>query len=250
TPPELSPQLPRSRKQPPVRAPSATKQGYALLASTISSHHNSIIKPVYRKFETLNNRILLYLQDEIAELEADMARLDAAITQEEQYLGKVKHPESRRAEATMPSQLQWRRNELMGRCAGKISVYNQTLSSYSSITQNFSSSSHSEVKSYQKWLIKHNPITEPETSFLQHRNDLITVSSPIRQDSAPMILEYSPVTVALTILTTIIVFKFVPQFFARLIMSAVIGLALMCLISPASLVDLRLLREKRRGMGV
>ena len=65
-----------------------------------------------------------------------------------------------------------------------------------------------------------------------------------------MILEYSPVTVALAILTTIIVFKFVPQFFARLVMSAVTGLALMCLLSPASLLELRLLREKRKGVGV
>ncbi|KAL8812641.1 MAG: hypothetical protein Q9223_004901 [Gallowayella weberi] len=276
TPPELSPQLPRSRKQAPCKASSVKKTGYAQLASTISSQHSSVIKPVYRKFETLNNRILLYLQDEIAELEADMERLDVAITQEEQCLGKAKHPESRRAEAKMPSQLQWQRNELIGRCMGKISVYSmwppvpaviaerrtrtnftdirslsdQTLASYSSLAKTLSSSSHSDIKTYQKWLTKHNSITDSEASFLQHRNDLITVSSPIGQSSAPMILEYSPVTVALTILTTIIVFKFVPQFFARVIMSAVIGLALMCLISPASLVDLRLLREKRRGMGV
>lgn len=33
-------------------------------------------------------------------------------------------------------------------------------------------------------------------------------------------------------------------------MSAVIGLALMCLVSPASLLDLRLFKEKRRGVGV
>ncbi|KAI4279624.1 MAG: hypothetical protein L6R38_004980 [Xanthoria sp. 2 TBL-2021] len=249
TPPELSPQLPRSRKHHPAKAPCTKKQGYPQLASTISSQPDSVLKPVYRKFETLNNRILLYLQDEISELESDINGLDAAIIQEEQYLGRTSHSASRRAEAKMPSQLQWRRNELLGRCAGKINQYNQALSSYSSLTKSLYPSSPSDVKAYQKWLTKHTPIAEPEASFIQHRKDLITVSAQA-QHTSPLILEYSPVTVALIILTTIIVFKFVPQFFARLVMSAVIGLALMCLVSPASLLDLRLLREKRRGMGV
>ncbi|KAL8670034.1 MAG: hypothetical protein Q9168_005409 [Polycauliona sp. 1 TL-2023] len=249
TPPELSPQLPRSRKHRPLKEPSTNSQGYPQLASTISSQPDSVLKPVYRKFETLNNRILLYLQDEISELESDIQGLDNAITQEDQYLGRKNQPASRRAEAKLPSQLQWRRNELLGRCAGKISQYNQALTSYSTLTKSLCPSSHAEIKTYQKWLVKHTPLAEPEASFIQHRKDLITVSAQGQQTS-PMILEYSPVTVALTILTTIIVFKFVPQFFARLVMSAAIGLALMCLVSPASLLDLRLLKEKRRGVGV
>ncbi|KAI4253868.1 MAG: hypothetical protein L6R42_007414, partial [Xanthoria sp. 1 TBL-2021] len=210
---------------------------------------DSVLKPVYRKFETLNNRILLSLQDEISELESDINGLDAAITQEEQYLGRSSHSASRRAEAKMPSQLQWRRNELLGRCAGKINQYNQALSSYSSLTKSLCPSSHSDIKAYQKWLTKHAPIAEPEASFIQHRKDLMTVSAQAQHNS-PLTLEYSPVTVALIILTTIIVFKFVPQFFARLVMSAVVGLALMYLVSPASLLDLRLFKEKRRGVGV
>ena len=125
----------------------------------------------------------------------------------------------------------------------------QALSSYSSLIKSLSPSSHSDIKAYQKWLTKHTPLAEPEASFIQHRKDLITVSAQA-QPTSPLILEYSPVTVALTILTTIIVFKFVPQFFARLVMSAVIGLSLLCVVSPASLLDLRLLREKRRGVGV
>ncbi|KAI4231567.1 MAG: hypothetical protein LQ349_005517 [Xanthoria aureola] len=249
TPPELSPQLPRSRKHHPAKEPCTRKQGYPQLASTISSQPDSVLKPVYRKFETLNNRILLYLQDEISELESDIYGLDAAIAQEAQYLGKISHPASRRAEAKMPSQLQWRRNELLGRCAGKISQYNQAISSYSSLTKSLSSTSHSDIKAYQNWLAKHSPVVEAEASFIQHRKDLITISAQA-QHTNPLILEYSPVTVALAILTTIIVFKFVPQFFARLVMSAVTGLALMCLLSPASLLELRLLREKRKGVGV
>ncbi|KAL8766742.1 MAG: hypothetical protein Q9209_006564 [Squamulea sp. 1 TL-2023] len=249
TPPELSPQLPRSRKHHPVKEPCMKKQGYAQLAFTISSQPDSCIKPVYRKFETLNNRILLYLQDEIVELETEIERLDDAICQEERDMGKTTHLASRRAELQRPSQLQWRRNELLGRCAAKVNAYNQALSAYCSLTSTCSPSSHSDIRAYQRWLTKHNPVAETEASFIHHRKDLVTISSQ-HQLSNPLILEYSPVTVALTILTTIIVFKFVPQFFARLVMSAIIGLALMCLISPASLLDLRLLKEKRKGVGV
>lgn len=128
TPSELSPQLPRSKKQPrhrPVKEDPAVKHGYSQLASRISSQEDAVIKPVYRKFETLNNRILLYLQDEISELEAEMEELDIAITREEQCMGRHGSPASRRAEAKAPSRLQWLRNGLMDRCAAKIDTYSK-----------------------------------------------------------------------------------------------------------------------------
>ncbi|KAL8716487.1 MAG: hypothetical protein Q9225_006188, partial [Loekoesia sp. 1 TL-2023] len=249
TPPELSPQLPRSRKQQPAKEPSVMKNGYSQLASRISAHEDTALKPVYRKFETLNNRILLYLQDEISELEAHLEQLDAAISQEEQSVGRSGFPTSRRAEAKAQSPSHWQRCNLIERCASKIDTYNRRLSSYSNLTQTLSPSSKSDVNTYHKWIKKHNPIAKPEALFLNHRNDLVTVSAR-RQHQTPTNLKYSLVTVALTILTTIIVFKFVPQFFARLVMSAVIGLALMCMVSPSSLLDLQLLKEKRRGLGV
>lgn len=249
TPPELSPQLPRSRKQQPAKESSTMKHGYSELASRISSQEDAVLKPVYRKFETLNNRILLYLQDEIAEIEAELEQLDASIVREEQCMGRSRCPASRREEAKAPSQLQWHRKNLLDRCASKVDTYNRTLSSYSNLTQTLSPSSRSDVKAYRRWIMKHNPIAKPEALFLNHDNDLVTVAQT-RQQSSPTSLKYSPVTVSLTILTTIIVFKFVPQFFARLVMSAVIGLALMCMVSPTSLLDLQLLKEKKKGLGV
>ncbi|KAI4136590.1 MAG: hypothetical protein L6R39_007715 [Caloplaca ligustica] len=249
TPPELSPQLPRGRKQHAAKEPSATKHGYSQLASRISSQEDAVLKPVYRKFETLNNRILLYLQDEISELEADLEELDAAITREAQCMGRDGYAASRRAEAKAPSQLQWHRNNLTERCASKVDTYNRTLTSYSNLVQTLSPSSKSDVNAYRKWIMKHNPIAKPEASFLNKRNDLVTLSQS-RQHAAPSSLKYSPVTFALTVLTTIIVFKFVPQFFARLVMSAVIGLALMCMVSPGSLIDMQALKERKKGVGV
>ena len=124
TPPELSPQLPRTKNKAPA-SDFSKRQGYARLASTISSHDDAVLKPIYRKFDTLNNRILLYLQDEISELEAELEELDEGIARELHYLGKNHRQASRRAEARAPSALQMRRIELMGRCAGKIDIYSK-----------------------------------------------------------------------------------------------------------------------------
>lgn len=99
------------------------QSGYDLLSSNIDSHNPAFLKPIYRKFEMLNNRMLLYLQDEIAEMEEQLTELDNAIAHEEQNMGQ--RPASRRAEAKLPSQLQWHRMELLGRSFAKIEQYSK-----------------------------------------------------------------------------------------------------------------------------
>ena len=107
---------------------SGKKTGYALLASKISAHrpHHPapqstdtdttgdadeagegnieedppFLAPIYRKFETLTHRMLLYLQDEISELESQLSELDAAIAlethqvqvQQQQQQQQQQHP--------------------------------------------------------------------------------------------------------------------------------------------------------------
>ena len=106
------------------RRPKATKRiGYDLLSSNISTHSDATLKPVYRKFETLNNRILLYLQDELSELEDELRVADAAIAREAKQMGR--RQTSRRVEAKMPSQLQWQRLELLGRIFTKTEQYSK-----------------------------------------------------------------------------------------------------------------------------
>jgi hypothetical protein len=100
-----------------------SKSGYDLLASNINSHDPAFLKPIYRKFEMLNNRMLLYLQDEIAEMEDQLRELDSAIAHEEQRMGQ--RPASRRAEARLPSQLQWHRMELLSRNFAKVDQYSE-----------------------------------------------------------------------------------------------------------------------------
>ena len=125
--PELYPrptnQLVRGASNQEGAQPKAIKSGYEYLASNIDSRDDSFLKPIYRKFEMLNNRMLLYLQDEISEMEDQLQELDAAIAQEQQENGE--NPASRRAEAKLPSQLQWHRLELLGRSFAKVEQYSE-----------------------------------------------------------------------------------------------------------------------------
>lgn len=119
-----SQQLVRASSNPKASKPKPNKSGYDALASAIDSQDDAFLKPIYRKFETLNHRILLYLQDEISEMEGDLRELDKGIQREDELMGKT-HA-SRRAEAKLPSQLQWRRLDLLGRSYTKVEQYSKS----------------------------------------------------------------------------------------------------------------------------
>ena len=101
-------------------ASEAKKSGYDLLASSLGSRDDALLTPIYRKFETLNNRILLYLQDEISEMEESLKELDSAITQEEGH-----RVASRRSDPMYPSQMKWQRQDLMCRIFSKVEQYSE-----------------------------------------------------------------------------------------------------------------------------
>lgn len=125
--PEMSPRLPhplmRNASHPERPRPNTSTTGYGFLASNIHSKDDALLKPIYRKFETLNNRMLLFLQDEISEMEEQLKDLDDAIAHEGQ--SSLGRSASRRAEARLPSQLQWHRLDLMGRIFAKVEQYSE-----------------------------------------------------------------------------------------------------------------------------
>lgn len=114
----------------PTAPPKSNVAGYELLASQLSSNPRGTdtLVPIYRKFDTLNNRILLYLQDEICEIEEDLHKLDEADAQINAAMsGESGHavPTSRRREAKMPSEIHFRRLELLGRAFLKVGQYSK-----------------------------------------------------------------------------------------------------------------------------
>lgn len=141
-----TPNMPRGNHQLPVVPPSALSAryqqnkphalpraekipvtGYELLASRLSysrdaEERGERIRPMYRKFEALNHRLLLHLQDEISELEEQLHRLDNADTQSRRTKRFIV-PASRRAAAVAGGELQWHKTDVLGRIGYKLAQY-------------------------------------------------------------------------------------------------------------------------------
>ncbi|KAL7619393.1 hypothetical protein AAE478_009932 [Parahypoxylon ruwenzoriense] len=150
--------------------------GYELLASKLSTsssdHGGPHLQPIYRRFETLNHRVLLHLQDEICELEEQLHRLDAADTQSRRLPNCI-FPASRRAEQI--SELQWRRTDILGKIGFKLEQYNRVLSSFRD-TQTMPVPALADINEYRRYLTIHGPIVEAEAHFLDVTDDLICVN--------------------------------------------------------------------------
>ncbi|EPE05188.1 hypothetical protein F503_03793 [Ophiostoma piceae UAMH 11346] len=198
--------LPRAEKLPLT--------GYELLASQLSSHgkrRGSVvstrssestrdrqsertertekekergIKPLYRKFESLNHRILLHLQDELSELEEQLRRLDTADTQTRRLQSHIL-PASRRAEASSGGELQWHKTDILGKIGYKLGQYNHVLSSFTE-TQQLASPSLSDVNNYRAYLDTQQPIAEIETRFLDASDDLVMLAPTHRRTRTTM----------------------------------------------------------------
>lgn len=116
--------LPRAEKLP--------LSGYELLAShlTYSSqalpgpHNRQAVRPMYRRFEALNHRLLLHLQDELCELEEQLHRLDTADTQNRRLQNGIL-PASRRAEFQAAGELQWHKTDVLGKIGFKLEQYSR-----------------------------------------------------------------------------------------------------------------------------
>ncbi|EPE35703.1 hypothetical protein GLAREA_05040 [Glarea lozoyensis ATCC 20868] len=166
--------LPRAEKLP--------VSGYELLASQLSSRpvasdpeYGERIKPIYRKFEALNHRVLLHLQDELSELEEQLHRLDLSDTQSRRTPQDI-IPASRRASAAAGGDLQWHKTDVLGKIGFKLAQYNQALSSFNS-TRSLTAPHPEDVDAYRSYLQTANPIIEAETHFLDPEDDLVSIYS-------------------------------------------------------------------------
>lgn len=82
------------------------------------------IKPIYRRFEALNHRLLLHLQDELSELEEQLHRLDTTETQKRRAQSRIL-PASRRAEYLAGGELQWHKTDILGKIGFKLQQYSE-----------------------------------------------------------------------------------------------------------------------------
>ncbi|KAI0594004.1 hypothetical protein F4775DRAFT_586434 [Biscogniauxia sp. FL1348] len=184
SPDALTPRPPPSQSHPKhlPRAEKLPLTGYELLASRLSAtspdnqSSGPHLRPMYRRFETLNHRLLLHLQDEICELEEQLHRLDTADTQNRRLRNAIL-PASRRAEYLSGGELQWHRTDILGKIGFKLEQYNHVLSSFRK-TQSLPTPTLADIHGYRGYLATHAPIAEAETRFLDATDDLVCVGEP------------------------------------------------------------------------
>ncbi|KAF2213599.1 hypothetical protein CERZMDRAFT_105727 [Cercospora zeae-maydis SCOH1-5] len=170
-------------------APDNTQQtiaGYEMLARELSNDQ-SAVKPIYRRFEYLNHRILLHMQDELQEMEEQLRRIDEIIATLEPPLpapedGRLLSPPpaSRRSDKNYGGQWHLQRTELLGRIFLKTKDYNAAVASFANLTKDSAPPEKEEVAIYRDWLSAKSPIHEVETRFLssEHEKDLIIPGTP------------------------------------------------------------------------
>ncbi|KAK3346871.1 hypothetical protein B0T25DRAFT_613534 [Lasiosphaeria hispida] len=193
-PKELQPRVSAPGQGHPKHLPRAERlpmSGYELLSAKLSNsaslrsrRHSSsrmahgngeqAIKPIYRRFETLNHRLLLHMQDELTELEEQLHRLDTADTQTRR-LSNCILPASRRAEFMSGGELQWHKTDILGKIGFKLGQYNHVLTSFTE-TQNLNPASLADIEAYRTYLATQNPIAEIETRFLDPTEDLVCLA--------------------------------------------------------------------------
>lgn len=109
-----------------------TVAGYEKLADKLSHSTDTgetVVQPLYRRFERLNHRILLHLQDELSELEEELRGLDEMIAQTTAAKAPEESampPASRRADARYGSEFHFRRTQVLGKIYQKLQQYSKS----------------------------------------------------------------------------------------------------------------------------
>ncbi|KAN0083037.1 hypothetical protein V8E54_002125 [Elaphomyces granulatus] len=211
--------------------------GYEYLAMKLDSsskEDEGALPPLYRKFETVNHRVLLHLQDEIAQLEEELHSLDEY---EEKYRisvgrheGTKPMPASRRdARMQAISSLYYRRTDLLEKLASKTAQYNHALCSYNKVIQMMPQASQKDITFYRAWMQQHSPVSKTVSRFLDHNQDLVSITPrPILSgNTAPIYSTISVVSVA--ILLPLLAFSTISEVSGRLVVVTIVGGAAACL---------------------
>ena len=251
--PDLSEQaLPAIRPQSLGNGPSQSElegatqkrviSGYEHFASKLSafapdkSNDESFV-PLYRRFDRLNQRLFLHLQDEIVEIEDELrqiddadARLRAVVSPSEGH----ELPESRRVGANA-------KVEVLGRAYVKLGQYNQALLSYNKLIQNVEVADSNDVERLKSWLTVENPVKNTEARFLDHHSDLLalckkTQSRPQYIGANVRIPDYlqqpAAIRISIIVLLSIFAFRLVSSFPGRLVVVATCALASLAVKQP------------------
>lgn len=195
-----------------------TIAGYEQLASKITT---GTIKPLYRKFEQLNHRILLHLQDEITEFEEELRVLDEMIAQTSVSVPEgIRMPSSRRADKRYGCDLHFQRTQVLGRVFLKMQQYNQALASYAKTQSGFSPAKPQEIAEYREWVGEESPVDEVELRFLEFDGDLVAPAEKKSPGLAParvgVNVKQMLAMQCVLVVVSLLVFSLIPGVLAKL----------------------------------
>ena len=109
----------------------APPSGYELLAAKLSGEYEGAPIPgIYRRYGALNHRLLLHMQDELAELEEQLHALDMQDTDARRLPGGIM-PASRRQESAASKETYALKQDILGKIGFKMCAYSKyTLMSF------------------------------------------------------------------------------------------------------------------------
>jgi hypothetical protein len=227
--PSLAASCSSSPSQPATSQYPAESDGFENLADALANRDGGPA-PLYRRFQIMNHRVLLHLQDEISRMEIALRKRDDYIKQistvsEQVESASLTSESSRRRqslkghlpETYQPSGSPTRslstqvelRTQLLGRIFVKLGQYSkmmqfklsfglltsidQALATYSAAAGQFSRAETSEVLSFKEWVSKNAIIRDPERiAFLEQELDLVSLDRPIERSRARSTSKSSP----------------------------------------------------------
>ncbi|EME42255.1 hypothetical protein DOTSEDRAFT_110065, partial [Dothistroma septosporum NZE10] len=187
--------------------------------------------PIYRKFEYLNHRILLHLQDELSEMEEHLRQLDEITAQMQPASASgEREPASRRGDAFNGSHIHHQRRELLGRIFLKTEQYNRAIASFAAMTKDSAPAESAKIAAYQGWLKEKAPIHEVEISFLECEKDLIELGKTkplpppqLLPDSAYRPTDHTALTcLPAALILPLLLFALIPTLTGRLAVTTLI----------------------------
>ncbi|KAK0660169.1 hypothetical protein DIS24_g3440 [Lasiodiplodia hormozganensis] len=199
-------------------------------------------RPLYRRFEYLNHRILLHIQDELAELEEKLRGLDECIAQQQAHavdeVGKAL-PASRRYDSRYGTDLHQRRTLLLGEIYCKLGQYSNAIHSFGKMLSVLEPARADDVSAYESWIREHAPIDENETRFLTRQTDLMSLHRRHKRQERPhevifsgdQVLQTALLALLLFLVLPLIAFPQIPSVGGRLFILTIIGAAEVAMVS-------------------
>lgn len=225
------------------------ESGYEALASSLSNIAadgklgKATIQPLYRKFGSLNHRYLLFLQDELSELEESLRLLDNAdaamrtlnlppVQTDAETKGEPQRrilPSSRRA--PRDRELEYHRSSLIARIGSKLEQYNTALTTFTNLEKSLPAAVQPSIAQYRSYVDKTDIVVQNEVKFLEFPADLVAVSRNYKKQEwskLPSGLAGSTVTalaiaIAAAVAVPILTFQVISNFFGRMFITVLVA---------------------------